>query len=242
VQSLDGARSRHLVDLSHPLHPGIPFYPGKGAAPFAHEWTSRFAAEGANVGRIGLGEHQGTHLDAPLHFIDGGLSVDALEPDRFIADAVVIDVTDRVAGDPEYCLQPEDVDVWEREHGPVERGTWVLLATGWAARWDEAGAYVNIDDRGIPRYPACSVAAGRALASKGIGGIGVESLSVDNARTSADVRSPTHKVLLGAGCLIVENLRDLHRLPTVGATLWIAPLPVVGGSGAPARVFAMIEG
>lgn len=230
-------RSRRLVDLSPPLAMGMPGMPR--ALPFEHTVTATLAERGVNTGRIALSEHCGAHLDAPLHFIEGGPTMAQVPPDRLIAEAVVIDCADAVRGDPEHRLTTAEVAGWEQAHGRVPEGAWVLVRTGWLAeRWHDPARYANADAAGALRHPGVHPDAARLLVDRGVAGVGIDTLSPDNASPS-DVRSPTHQVLLGADRLVMENLANLERLPASDILLVIGALPVVDGTAGPARVLAL---
>src|SRR6476620_3012580 len=89
---------------------------------------------------ISMGEHTGTHFDAPIHWITGrdlpDNACDTIPVSRFIGPACVIDVTSDVARDPDFLLTPERLELWEADHGRIPRGAWVLLRTGWSRRAD----------------------------------------------------------------------------------------------------------
>lgn len=240
LDALADLRGLELVDLSHPLHDAMPFFPGKGVLPFERRQTARFAEQGVGSGRFSMSEHQGTHLDAPCHFTDDPTAITDIPAVRLVSEAVVIRLHDQVAADPEHRLTVEDVEAWESCHGVVPRDAWVLLDTGWAARWADPATYLDQDVEGRVRHPACTPEAASLLVARGVRGVGIDTLSVDNSAPSA-IRSPSHKVLHGAGALVLENLANLDRLPARGILLVIGAIPIVGGTGAPARVLAWID-
>ena len=154
TQFIDALRSGQLrvVDLTQPLHPGTPvinlppqFAPSPG---FSIERISQYDESGPGWywNTIRMGEHTGTHFDAPVHWITGkdlpDNTCDTIPPDRFIGPACVIDVTDEVSADPDFVLQPEHILAWESEHDPIEPGSWALLRTGWSRR-TEPGEFLN---------------------------------------------------------------------------------------------------
>lgn len=231
-------RSRRLVDLSPPLVMGMPGMPR--ALPYERTVTATLADRGVNTGRIALSEHHGAHLDAPVHFVEGARAMADIPPVDLVAEAVVIDCTDAVRGDPEHRLAVAGVEAWEIEHGRVPEGAWVLVRTGWLAdRWADPALYANADAEGVLRHPAVHPDAARLLVARGVAGVGIDTLSPDNAAPS-EVRSPTHKVLLGAGRYVLENLANLELLPAADILLVIGALPVVDGSAGPARVLAFV--
>lgn len=233
---LHALRSRRLVDLSPPLVMGMPGMPR--ALPYERTVTATLAERGVNTGRIALSEHCGAHLDAPVHFIEGARAVHQIGAAELLAEAVVIDCSPSVATDPEHRLTVAEVEAWEREHGVTPEGAWVLVRTGWLAeRWPDPARYANADPEGVLRHPAVHPDAARLLVERGVAGVGIDTLSPDNAAPS-DVRSPTHKVLHGADRYIMENLANLGLLPARDVLLVIGALPVVDGTAGPARVLA----
>lgn len=232
-------RDLTLVDLSHPLQPAMPIYPGTNVRPFERVQTAFLDQHGVASGRFSMSEHHGTHLDAPCHFVDSPVTITDIPADRLIAEAVVMRIAERAAVDPDHRLDLADLDAWEARHGLVPAGAWVLIDTGWHARWTDPERYLNAGPDGRLHHPACSPEAAERLVARGVAGVGIDTLSVDNA-TPSPVRSPTHKVLHGAGSTVMENLANLDRLPATGVLLVIGAIPIVDGTGAPARVLAFI--
>ncbi len=237
--------SVEVVDLTAPLHGRTPIL--ELPEPFGNTWRfqldeiSRYDERGPAWywNNIRTGEHTGTHLDAPVHWVtgQGGEDVSQIPPRRLVAPAVVLDATDRVAADPDFLLSVEDVQAREAEHGPLPEGGWLLYRTGWDARGDDAAAFANAG-----RSPGVSIECARWLADKTpIIGLGVETVGTDaGAAHSFDPPFPCHTYLLGAGRYGLTQLRNVSRLPARGAVLVVAPLPIVHGSGSPCRVLALV--
>lgn len=215
----------------------MPIFPGRNVRPFERIQTTVLAEHGVAAGRISMGEHQGTHIDAPCHFVDSPTTADRIPVAHLVAEAVVIDISPAASRDPEYRLRAGDVDRWESAHGRVPDSCFVLVSSGWSARWSDPARYVNADDGGVPRHPACTPEAAALLVERGVLGVGVDTLSVDNA-TPSDVRAPAHKVLHGADRYVIENLARLDELPARDIVLVIGALPIVAGTAGPARVLA----
>jgi kynurenine formamidase len=116
---------------------------------------------------IHTGEHTGTHLDAPVHWITGqdGPDVSQAPLSTLVGAAAVIDMTDRVAADPDFLLEVEHVRAWEAEHGALPAGGWLLYRTGWDTRGDDAAAFANADEQG-PHTPGVSPECARWLARR----------------------------------------------------------------------------
>lgn len=238
-----------LVDLSQPLTESTPVIrlpppftntPGLTRTEISH-YDDRGPAWAWYT--LTIGEHVGTHLDAPIHWITGrdGDDVGSIAPSRLIGTACVIDKTAEALKDPGYLLTVADLEAWEAEHGAVPDGAWVLLRTGWGARAQDAEAFLNAGANG-PVTPGPDVEASRWLAgARGISGFGVETVGIDaGAAGGFDPPFPVHNLLLGAGRLGLTQLANLDRLPATGALLVVAPLPLVGGTGSPSRVYAFV--
>lgn len=239
-----------VVDLTAPLSSETPVL--RLPPPFANtihlslEEVSNFDEAGPmwHWHNIHTGEHTGTHLDAPVHWATGraGLSVDAIPPTRLIGPAVVIDISDDVAANPDYLLEPDHLLGWEAAHGAIPDGSWLLLRSGWSSRASAEAAFLNADENG-PHTPGPSVDAARWLANeRGITGLGVETVGIDAGSAGGmEPAFPAHHFLLGAGRFGLTQLQNLDRLPATGAALVVSPLPIVGGTGSPVRVFALVE-
>ncbi|PTT70408.1 cyclase family protein [Arthrobacter sp. HMWF013] len=193
---------------------------------------------------ITVGEHAGTHVDAPVHWISGrdGKSVDQIEPSRLVGPLVVIDKSMEVADNPDFLLEPEHLEQWQEEHGQFPANCWIIFRTGWSTRGGNAADFVNADEAG-PHTPGVSVDGARWIAKNAsISGFGVETVGIDAGQAgNFDPMFPVHSYLLGADKYGVTSLRQVDKLPLVGATLIVAPLPIVGGTGSPARVYALVE-
>jgi kynurenine formamidase len=238
-----------LVDLTAPLSERTPVIklppPFANTNGFALQEISRYDERGPAWywNNFTAGEHVGTHFDAPVHWITGrdGLDVARVPVRHLIAPAVVIDKSAECARNPDFLLDVGDIEAWQREHGPLPRGGWLLFRTGWDARAHDQAAFLNAGDSG-PRTPGVSVACARVLAEEApILGLGVETVGTDaGAAHSFDPPFPCHAFLLGAGKYGLTQLANLGRLPPTGAVLVVAPLPIVNGSGSPARVLALV--
>jgi kynurenine formamidase len=239
-----------VVDLTAPLSHETPILhlpePFHNTVEFSLREISRYDERGPAWywNDIVTGEHVGTHFDAPVHWITGrgGEDVSQVAPRRLIGPAVVLDAAEQASQDPDHLLRIDDVRAWEAEHGPLPEGGWLLYRTGWDARSADQAAFLNADETG-PHSPGISVECAQWLAKEtSLLGIGVETVGTDaGAAHSFDPPFPCHSFMLGAGKYGLTQLRNLDRLPTRGAVLIAAPLPIVNGSGSPARVLALVE-
>jgi len=225
-----------VVDLSYAINDKLVHWPGD---PRVFEATVNASVEknGYFTRSFWMLEHYGTHLDAPIHFPPGKTPVDQISVQRLFGPAVVLDVRAEAEKNADYRLPAARVEEWEQRHGKIASGAIVLLRTGWASRWPDAQRYRNQDANGTMHFPGFSVEAVRVLLSRGVSGIGCDTLSVDYG-ASADFE--VHHLALGSGLYHLENLSDLSALPEIGAFLIVAPIKLEGGSGGPARVFAIL--
>lgn len=239
-----------VVDLTAPLHPGTPILalppPFANTIPFTLSEISRYDERGPAWywNDIHTGEHTGTHFDAPVHWVTGRDREDVAQvpPGALIAPAVVLDFSAESVKDPDFLLEIDHVRGWEAEHGPLPERGWLLYRTGWDARSDDAAAFLNANDTG-PHTPGVSVECARWLAEEtALLGVGVETVGTDAGTAhSFDPPFPCHSFLLGAGKYGLTQLQNLARLPATGAVVIAGPLPIVGGSGSPTRVLALVE-
>ncbi len=241
--------SVEAVDLSHPLSvatPMIELPPEHAQAPgWSLERLSDYDERGPawRWHAFRGAEHQGTHFDAPVHWVTGRdrRDVSQIPPAELIGPAVVLDRTEAVAADPDYLLQLADMEAFVREHGPLPEQGWLLLRTGWGARADDAAAFLNADERGT-HWPGMSVECARWLAEETpLRGYGTEQIGIDAGLAyEFEPPFPAHHYLLGAGKFGLASLGNLGRLPATGAVVVAAPLRIAGGTGSPARVIALV--
>ena len=248
VDELDAGRVR-VVDLTQTLDaetPVIGLPPMFAASPlFSSEVISRYDERGPAWywNTLRLGEHTGTHFDAPVHWATGkdlpDNRCDTIPPRRFVGPACVIDATREAAADADFLLTAEHVLAWEAEHGRIPAGAWLLLRTDWSKRTD-ASAFLNVADDGA-HSPGFHPSASRLLAyERDVLGVGVETIGTDAGQAPRfDPPFPNHNIMHGAGKFGLASLCNLDQLPATGAVLIAAPLKLVDGSGSPLRVIAL---
>jgi kynurenine formamidase len=245
-----GSGAIEVVDLTARLESSTPVIqlppPFANTVPFSLREVSRYDDRGPAWywNDITTGEHTGTHFDAPVHWITGrdGLDVAQVPAASLIAPAVVLDFSAQAAADPDFLLEIEHIRQWEAEHGPLPEGGWLLYRTGWDARSGSQEEFLNANETG-PHTPGISVPCAQWLAKESpVIGLGTETVGTDaGAAHSFDPPFPCHASLLGAGKYGLTQLQNLARLPVTGAVVIAGPLPIVGGSGSPARVLALVE-
>jgi kynurenine formamidase len=228
--------SQGVIDLTHTMTPETPVWPGN--EPFHAETVRSYAEHGFYAQGLAFWEHTGTHIDAPAHFVEGAETAELLPVENFVAPLVVIDISDRVAGDEDTSLTVEDIAAWEEANGSVPEGAFVAMHSGWAAKIDEPEAFVNQDTEGVMHYPGFHPdATAMLIEERGIVGIGVDTLSLDPGN-STDFGS--HIAVLGSGNYGIEGLANLDQAPAAGATIVVGAFKHLNGSGGPARVFALV--
>jgi kynurenine formamidase len=245
-----GSGRVEVIDLTAPLSETTPILllPEQfgQTATFQREEISRYDERGPAWywNNFRTGEHTGTHLDAPIHWVTGRDKDDVsqIPAQRLVAPAAVLDFSELAAADPDWLLERDDIARWEDEHGALPDGGWLLLRTGWDARSGDQAEFLNANETG-PHTPGISVDCARWLAEEAaIIGVGVETVGTDaGAAHSFDPAFPCHQFVLGANKYGLTQLQNLAQLPPTGAVVFAGALPIVGGSGSPTRVLALVE-
>ena len=205
-----------LADLTHPITADCPVYPGSPAPRLTPAATLEH--DGYRETLLTIGSHTGTHMDAPRHLLPRGVALDALPPDRFCGSAAVADVTGLTAVTPDFlrALEPR-----------LRQAEFLLLRSGYDQYW---GTERYFDDA----YPVLTEEAARYLLTFSLKGVGVDSLSVD--RLAGDL--PIHRILLGGGLVLVENLQLSPLAGTDTVQFFAFPLSYANADGAPVRAVA----
>lgn len=219
--------SARLVDLSWPVAPGMPMYPGD--PPMALERMGSIETHGWLSHLASLPAHSGTHIDAPAHVLPDGATLAELPLSRFVGPGAVLDLRARQAGP---CGPVTEADL-----APLLGGlggvSFLLFWTGVEALWPEPERYYASGGltEGAARLLGTFQASG-----PGLSGMGLDCGSADPAGVQG---LPAHRALLGAGLVIVENLRGLAQLPASGFTFLC--LPILGLDGSPVRAAALVS-
>ena len=237
-RSLDESK---FVDLTHPFDENSIYWPN--AQKFRWEKESWGPSPGGfwyTAARYSASEHGGTHLDSPIHFGEGRETVDELTLSKLIGPALVVDIASKCASNPDYLLSASDLTDWEKQHGQIEPASIVLVRTGWDKHWPDKKSYLGSDVAGDItnlHFPGISREAGEILRDRKVDGIGIDTASIDYGASKDFI---VHQILNGAGIYGLENLYKLNELPARGATIMSLPMKIKGGTGAPARVVAIL--
>ena len=229
-----------MTDLTHGFFPGMPHFPA-----FPDEERQQVfdvEADGFAVHRHTIVGQWGTHVDPPSHFVDGARTLDEIPIEQMILPLVVLDVSDRVGADPDTTVTLEDVAAWERRNGPVPRHAFVALRTDWSHGWPDPVAMAGTDADGVAHYPGWSREVLELLVEqRDITAVGHETTDTDPAIHTNSGDYGLELYLLERDRWQIELMTNLHLVPEVGAVVvasWPKPR---GGSGFPARVFAIHE-
>ena len=236
-------RASKLVDLTHPFNVQTPYWPTSPSGFQLQQLSHGVSAGGwfyaANA--FCAPEHGGTHMDAPIHFSETGLTVDRLPMESLVGNAAVLDVSTQASRDPDYRLTPEDVAAFEKAHGRIAAGTLVLLRTGWSRRWPDRRKYLGDDTPGDAsklHFPSFGEAAAKVLVEeRQVAALGVDTASIDYGPSKDFV---VHRLAAARNVPGLENLADLEKLPATGAVVFALPMKIEGGSGGPVRVVALL--
>ncbi|KAI8978217.1 putative cyclase [Trametes punicea] len=217
-----------FVDLSHILDETVQVYPGD--PPFSCCPVLTIQKDGLNVHTMSMGTHTGTHVDTPFHFIEDGARTDDMPLSAFIGNAVVIDLTEK---------KPKDTVTWTdiSPHSDVisrkaslENGVFVLLHTEWSKYW-QTDMYFE--------HPFLTRDAAQRLVDLGVKLIGIDALSPDETRLDGSTPDfGVHEIVLGAGAVLAENLRNLNAIQTGDWLVSVVPLKLKGCDGSPVRALA----
>lgn len=235
-----------LLDMTYPYDENTIYWPT--AKSFKLEKVSWGITEGGwwyASNEFSASEHGGTHVDAPIHFAEKGRTIEQIPLEEWIGPAVRLDVTEKCEKNRDYLLIVDDINNWERKYGKIPDGAWVIMYTGIDTKYyPDKKKVLGTDKKGeeaIPElsFPGFSPESVKFLIEeRNITGIAIDTPSIDYGKSK---KFKVHQVLCGADRLALENIANLDKLPPSGATLYVIPMPIKQGTGAPARVFAIIH-
>jgi kynurenine formamidase len=230
--------TENVVDLTHTLNENFPFIPIPGITfPFKKTPIATIDKMGVAANRWEIHEHIGTQIDAPNHFIAGGLSLDQLPVRNFIAPPAVIDISERAKTNADTSVTVENIKDWEKKYGRLPQGAAVFMYSGWDAKVYDGKAFINMDNSGTMHFPGFSPEAAEFLVrERNVVGIGVDTISLDPGN---DKEYKAHKAWLKAGKWGVECVANLKGVPPVGATVFVGASKVGGATGGLVRLIAV---
>ena len=233
-----------IVDLTHAFDSNSVYWPT------AEQFKLETDFEGVtdkgyfySAYRYSAAEHGGTHLDAPVHFAKGHNPVDQIPLDQLMGAAIVIDVTQQCAANPDYLIGVKDFEDWEKRNGRIANGTIVLLRTGFGKFYPDRKKYLGTEERGAEavaklHFPGLDPAAARWLTqNRSIKAIGLDTASIDYGQSSL---FESHRILFEKNTPAFENVANLDQLPVKGFSIIALPMKINGGSGGPLRIVAIL--
>lgn len=231
-----------FIDLSHAQNPDTLYWAG------VPTFTRAIVAAGTNaegvwieVGQYSTGEHGGTHIDVPRHFIKDGYDLKDMPIERTVADGVNIDCVAEAANDVEYGVTKEKIEQWERDHGRIPDQAAVLFRFGYAEKFWYPEQYLNTQDTknaSTYRFPYVTLEAARWLVdNRNLKMIGMDVPSPDAA---TDYTYPVHLLLLKDDIIIMENVNIQNSLPPRDFRVHASPIRIENGTGTPTRIYAML--
>jgi kynurenine formamidase len=229
-------RFTSVVDLTHTMSPDFPTFLGTPGIRMEKEFD--FKKDGFNLYWWRLNEHAGTHMDAPIHFSEGGATAERIPAQTLVVPLAVVNVTAKAARDSDYLLTREDLAEWEKRHRRLPDNCCVAMHSGWAQHVGHATRYAGKDAAGVLHFPGVSPgAADWLMKERKVVGLAVDTLSLDNG-PSKDFK--VHSAWLPSGRWGLENVANLDRVPAAGATLVVGLAKIKDATGGPARLLALV--
>jgi kynurenine formamidase len=229
-------RFRNVVDLTHTMSPEFPTFFGVPGIEMQRQFD--FKKDGFNLYWWRIVEHAGTHLDAPIHFSEKGMTADQIAVSSLVVPLAVIDVTAQAAKNADYQMTRADLESYEKKHGRIPDNACVAMNSGWARYAGDPAKFTGKDSAGAFHFPGVSPDAAQwLLTQRKVAGLAVDTLSLDHG-PSKDFK--THYLWLPSGRWGLENVASLDKVPASGATLVVGASKVKDATGGIARLFALI--
>ncbi len=219
-----------IVDLTHTLSPNIPHWDPEPCfrTTTLIDYKDCTPPNLFRVQKIETKGGAGTHIDAPAHCFPDGKTVDVLSLENLITDCVVIHINDAKEN---TLISKEVVEEFEKKYNKITPNTFVIFHTGWDQYWNNPVKYRN-----DLKFPSLGEDTAKLLLERNIAGIGIDTLSPD----AGGGDFPVHRMLLGAGKYIVENVANARDLPVNGMKITISPMKIKDGTEAPIRLIAVL--
>jgi kynurenine formamidase len=209
-----------VIDFTHPLHPGMPVFPGEPGPAFRN--IAEMGNQGYRVKWLEMGSHSGTHMDAPAHLISDGKTLDQLPVSHFSGKATILAI-------PPDTRQIS-IDFVRQFAGSIGKADYILLNTGWSRHWGEESYFRD--------FPVLSEEAASWLVSHSLKGVGMDTISADPVESSA---LTIHRIILNAGMVIIENLCFPERSYPENLFFCCFPLKITEADGSPVRAMAFTD-
>lgn len=210
-----------IVDLTYNINENMITYPTPWHPKVIIERLGKIEEVGRNTRKITLGTHTGTHIDAPLHFIENGNSIENIPLTKLVGKISIVDFS---LMEHNHCISKQDLS-------QVSLSKKILFKFGWEKNWNTMDFYKN--------HPYFSEDAANFLVSKGVELIAYDTPSPDNSiKNNKGIDSPIHKIFLGNNVILVEYVANLSKVENYNDwNIVVAPIKLEGSDGAPSRVF-----
>ncbi len=227
----------NIVDLTHTLNEDFPYIPVPGITfPFKSNAIATIDKMGVAANSWQIHEHLGTQIDAPNHFVKGGMDLVDLNVKDLIVPAVVIDISTKCIDDVNAELTVKDILKWEKNNGKIPDNACVFMYSGWEEHL-QSKKFIGLDESGTKHFPGISLEAAEYLVTeRKISGVGVDVISFD---PGYDHQYKTHKMILNAGKWALECVANLSKIPIKGATVFVGAPKVEGATGGLTRIIAI---
>ncbi len=243
---LEKLKSCNWVDLTHTLDNDSPYWGGMGEGVVdlcnvVFDYDEEMLS--CRIQTFKFPGQFGTHIDFPVHFTPNAEASDGWGPRDLALPLVVVDVSEKVAQNPEYAVTIEDIQAHEEAHGQIPAGSFVALRTDWSKRWPDNDALNNFDEEGGEHAPGWSLDVLKFLyEERGIYANGHESIDTDASVLAAEAEDlAAERYVLDNGHVQVELMDNLDQVPATGAIIFVAWPRVSGATGMPVRAWAVFD-
>lgn len=231
-------QSKQWVDLTHKINAESPHFPALPALKQEDLFTLK---DGFHVQEFTVVGQYGTHIDAPIHFVEGGRWLDEIEQKDLFLPLYVIDKSQAVAENPNYILTKADILAFEDQYGQIEAGAFVAFRSDWSKRWPDQDAMRNLDDKGVQQSPGWSREALEFLIKeRQVKAVGHETFDTDAGIPAAEHGLVNEYYLLEQDIYQVEILNHLDHVPAVGALISVTFPNWDKATGSPVRAIAIL--
>lgn len=232
-------KTAKVVDLTHQINENSPHFP---ALPSLEKKTLFTLEDGFYIQQFTVVGQYGTHIDAPIHFVEGGAWLDDIPLEDLLLPLYVIDLSQKVAENPNYEITCQDIEDFEKQYGEIETGAFVAFRSDWSKRWPSQEAVRNLDEAGVQQTPGWSHEALEYLIhTRKVKAVGHETLDTDSGQAAAKNGALVEEYyLLSQGIYQVEVLANLDQVPAVGSLISIAYPHWEKATGSPVRAVAYV--